>query len=113
MASDADYVDYISELMGGFAIPDYLKEYRKNRQYLFVGLRMNPRHGAHGAFRHHLRRRRACWLALIPKPNDKERRFCAKMNIHIIEADVDDLLTAAGSTHPVSEALSATQDIGG
>ena len=26
IASDADYVDYITELMGGFAIPDFLKE---------------------------------------------------------------------------------------
>ncbi|MES9846117.1 MAG: SIR2 family protein [Candidatus Sedimenticola sp. 6PFRAG5] len=113
VASDADYVDYISELMGGFAIPDYLKEYRKNRQYLFVGLRMNrdtERMVLSDII--YAAGEPAGW-ALIPKPNDKERRFCAKMNIHIIEADVDDLLTAAGSTHPVSEALSATQDIGG
>ena len=34
IASDADYVDYISELMGGFAIPSFLKEYRKGKQYL-------------------------------------------------------------------------------
>ena len=33
IASDADYVDYITELMGGFAIPDFLKEYRKGKQY--------------------------------------------------------------------------------
>ncbi|MES9875362.1 MAG: SIR2 family protein [Candidatus Sedimenticola sp. 6PFRAG7] len=113
VASDADYVDYISELMGGFAIPDYLKEYRKNRQYLFVGLRMNrdtERMVLSDII--YAAGEPAGW-ALIPKPNDKERRFCAKLNIHIIEADVDDLLTAAGSTHPVSEALSATQDIGG
>jgi hypothetical protein len=29
IASDADYVDYITELMGGFAIPDFLKARRK------------------------------------------------------------------------------------
>ena len=40
IASDADYVDYITELMGGFAIPGFLKEYRKGKQYLFCGLRM-------------------------------------------------------------------------
>ncbi|MFZ2171046.1 MAG: SIR2 family protein, partial [Methylococcaceae bacterium] len=38
IASDADYVDYITELMGGFAIPEFLKEYRKGKQYLFIGL---------------------------------------------------------------------------
>ena len=41
VASDADYVDYITELMGGFAIPDFLKEYRKGKQYLFIGLPLN------------------------------------------------------------------------
>jgi hypothetical protein len=41
IASDADYVDYITELMGGFAIPDFLKEYRKGKQYLFIGLPLN------------------------------------------------------------------------
>jgi hypothetical protein len=92
IASDADYVDYITELMGGFAIPGYLKKYRKEKQYLFLGLRMirdtermvlsdiiyaagNP----------------AGW-AMIPEPNDKERRFCKKMNIELLEADISDLL---------------------
>ena len=41
VASDADYVDYITELMGGFAIPGFIKEYRKGKQYLSLCLRMN------------------------------------------------------------------------
>ena len=41
VASDADYVDYITELMGGFAIPDFLKEYRKGKKYLLLGLPLN------------------------------------------------------------------------
>ena len=41
IASDADYVDYITELMGGFAIPSFIKEKRVGKQYLFMGLRMN------------------------------------------------------------------------
>jgi len=41
IASDADYVDYITELMGGFGLPAFLKEYRKNKQYVFIGLPMN------------------------------------------------------------------------
>jgi hypothetical protein len=92
IASDADYVDYITELMGGFAIPKFLKEYRKNRQYLFLGLRMNRDtermvlsdiiYGAGDP---------AGW-ALISEPNEKERRFCKKMNIEIIEADIQNLI---------------------
>ncbi|WP_404361332.1 SIR2 family protein [Methylotuvimicrobium sp. KM1] len=41
IASDADYVDYITELMGGFAIPNFLKEYRKGKKYLLIGLPLN------------------------------------------------------------------------
>ena len=40
IASDADYVDYLTELMGGFAIPAFLKAYRPGRQYAFLGLRL-------------------------------------------------------------------------
>ncbi len=92
IASDADYVDYITELMGGFAIPDFLKEYRKGKQYLFIGLPMTRDtermvlsdiiYAAGDP---------AAW-ALIPEPNAKERRFCKRMNIEIIEAGVDELL---------------------
>ncbi len=35
--SDADYVDWLTEAMGGFALPPILKTYRKAKKYLFVG----------------------------------------------------------------------------
>jgi hypothetical protein len=109
IASDADYVDYITELMGGFAIPGFLKEYRRDKQYLFLGLRMtrdtermvlsdiiyaadNP----------------AGW-ALIPEPNDKERRFCKKMNIEIIEADINDLLDEGNND--IAEEMISTETL--
>ena len=41
IASDADYVDYITELMGGFSIPPAVKELRQGKQYLLIGLRLN------------------------------------------------------------------------
>ena len=96
IASDADYVDYITELMGGFAIPDFLKRYRRDRQYLLLGMRL-------------LRDTERMVLAdmiyaagvpagyaLIEDPTDKERRFCEKQGIAIVEADAADLLAAAG-----------------
>lgn len=95
IASDADYVDYITELMGGFAIPDFLKHYRKEKQYLLLGMRLvrdtermilsdmiyaaGEPHG---------------WV-LLPEPTDKERKFCASKGLQIIEADWTDLLAAA------------------
>lgn len=41
IASDADYVDFITELMGGFSIPPEVKELRKGKQYLLIGMRLN------------------------------------------------------------------------
>ena len=96
IASDADYVDYLTELMGGFAIPAFLKTYRPGRQYAFLGLRLlrdtermllsDITYGS-GSPRG--------W-ALIPEPTAKERRFCAGKDIEIITADIPDLLAAAG-----------------
>jgi hypothetical protein len=92
IASDADYVDYITELMGGFAIPSFLKSARKGKQYLFMGLRMNrdtERMVLSDII--YAAGQPAGW-ALIAEPNDKERRFCKKMNIEIVEADIDTFL---------------------
>ncbi|MEN8726877.1 MAG: hypothetical protein ABF276_02830 [Sulfurovum sp.] len=35
--SDADYVDWLTEAMGGFAMPPTIKSYRKAKKYLFLG----------------------------------------------------------------------------
>ncbi|AUB84639.1 SIR2 family protein [Candidatus Thiodictyon syntrophicum] len=97
IASDADYVDYITELMGGFAIPSFLKTYRQGRRYAFLGLRflrdtdrmvMSDMIYAAAA--------PPGW-ALIPEPTQKEQRFCERLGIEIIAADIPDLLRAAGA----------------
>ncbi len=92
IASDADYVDYITELMGGFAIPPYLKARRRGLQYLVLGTRLNRdttrmllSEFMHGAALP------AGW-ALIPEPNDKERRFCARLGLELVLADVRELV---------------------
>ena len=94
IASDADYVDYITELMGGFAIPDFLKEYRKGKQYLFIGMPLNRDSErmvmsdiVYGAAE------RKGWV-LNKNPTDKEQRFCKKMGLEILNAGVEDLLDA-------------------
>lgn len=87
IASDADFVDYITELMGGFAIPPFLKKLRPGLKYLFLGLplnrdteRMVMSDIIYGAGE-------PTGWAFIPAPSDKERRFCARMGIRIIEAE--------------------------
>lgn len=94
IASDADYVDYITELMGGFAIPDFLKSYRKQKQYLFMGLRMTRDTERMVLSDMIYAAGEPAGWALIPEPTDKERRFCARQRIEIIEADIAELLAA-------------------
>ena len=92
IASDADYVDYITELMGGFAIPQYLKQHRQGKQYLFIGMslqrdteRMVLSEIIYGADK------KTGW-AFIEQPTDKERRFCSNRNIEIIEESWETLV---------------------
>lgn len=36
--SDADFVDWLTEAMGGYALPVQLKDFRKDKEYLFMGV---------------------------------------------------------------------------
>ncbi|MFO1417207.1 MAG: SIR2 family protein [Methylotetracoccus sp.] len=95
IASDADYVDYITELMGGFAVPSFLKEARKGKRYVLVGVplgrdteRMVLTDLIYGAAEP------KGWL-LDKDPSDKTRRFCARNGLEVVTASVSDLLAAA------------------
>jgi hypothetical protein len=95
IASDADYVDYITELMGGFAVPSFIKRMRGDKRYLFLGMRFNRDSERmvmsdiiYGAARP------AGWV-FIATPTDKEQRYLKKMGIEIINADCHEFLAAA------------------
>ncbi len=95
IASDADFVDYITELMGGFAIPSFVKRMRQNKRYLLLGLRLNRDTDRMVMSDIIFGADKPAGWALIPHPTDKEKRFLARQNIEIINADVSDLLAAA------------------
>jgi len=91
IASDADYVDYITELMGGFAIPDFLKEYRKGKKYLLLGLPLNRDSErmvmsdiVYGADEH------KGWF-FRENPTDKEKRFAERMGFTLIDTACQEL----------------------
>ena len=99
IACDADYVDYITELMGGFAVPAFVKQIRRGKRYLLLGLRLNRDTERmvlsdliYGAAEP------AGW-ALIENPTEKERRFCERLGIEIVEAGMEQLV---GNREPVS-----------
>ena len=107
IASDADFVDYVTELMGGFGIPAFVKRMRQGKRYLLLGLpltrdteRMVLSDIVYG-------RAQAGGWALMPNATDKEKRFLAKLGLELIQASASDLLAAANAPIPVPEALEA------
>lgn len=104
IASDADYVDYITELMGGFAIPDFLKAYRKNKRYLLLGMPLN-RDSERMVMRDIVydAAEPIGWV-LNNNPTAKEIRYCKKIGLEIIPASVADFLTEAGFTPRAQDA---------
>ncbi|MBA3022413.1 MAG: SIR2 family protein [Sideroxydans sp.] len=104
IASDADFVDYITELMGGFAIPSFIKRSRQNKRYVTLGLRLN-RDTDRMVFSDIIfgADKPAGW-ALIPHPTDKEKRYLDRLNIEIVNADVTDFLSAAQGVNTTLEA---------
>jgi len=95
IASDADYVDYITELMGGFGIPAFLKEYRKGKQYLLIGLPLNrdTERMVMADIIYDAAEPKG-WV-LNPAPSGKERRYCQRLGLEILDLGVEDLLAAA------------------
>jgi hypothetical protein len=93
IASDADYVDYITELMGGFAVPAFVKTLRRGKRYLLLGMRLNrdTERMVLSDLIHDAAGEPAGW-ALIAEANDKERRFCKRLGIAIIDCDATALV---------------------
>jgi len=93
IASDADYVDYITELMGGFAIPDFLKQYRKEKQYLLIGMPLNrdSERMVMSDIVYDAKADKKGWV-LNKNPTAKEIRFCKKLGLQIIDMDVEAFL---------------------
>ena len=95
IASDADFVDYVTELMGGFAIPSFVKRMRQGRQYLLLGLRLTRDTERMVMSEIVFGAGQPTGWALIPNATDKEKRFLARQGFEWVDADVADFLAAA------------------
>ncbi len=99
IASDADYVDYITELMGGYAIPSFIKTMRRGKRYLFLGMRLSRDTERMVLSDIIYDAATPAGWALIESATDKERRFLKKKNIELIDSDFWDLI---GEAHQAS-----------
>ena len=93
IASDADYVDYITELMGGFAVPPFVKTLRRQKRYLLLGLRLtrDTERMVLSDLIHSAAESPAGW-AMIADATPKERRFLERIGLELIDADWPSLL---------------------
>lgn len=101
IASDADYVDYITELMGGFGVPKFFKEYRKEKQYLLLGMSLNrDTERMVLADITYGRASEGGW-AVIPGATDKEKRFCKnKLGVEVIDMPLAEFMAEFGVEIP-------------
>ncbi len=101
IASDADYVDYITELMGGFGVPKFFKEYRKEKRYLLIGLSLNRDTERMVLHDISLDRAKESGWAIIPNATEKEKRFCkTKLNMEVIDMPLAEFMQAFGVEVP-------------
>lgn len=107
IASDADFVDYLTELMGGFGVPAFIKEHRRGLRYLFLGLRLTRDTERMVLADLCFGAASPTGWALIPDPTLKEQRFCAGKDILPIAADVPELLATAGQAPTASPVTGA------
>lgn len=107
VASDADYVDYITELMGGFAIPTFVKQRRQGKQYLVAGLRLTRDTQRMVLTDMIVDAAQPAGWVLIPEPTAKERRYCATQNLTVVEAGIPELLAAIDGFRNSAAAASA------
>jgi hypothetical protein len=80
--------------MGGFGVPKFFKEYRQEKKYLLLGLRLtrDTERMVLGDLIHG-HAKEAGW-AVIPGANDKEKRFCAKLGLQVIDMPLPEFMAA-------------------
>lgn len=93
--SDADFVDWLTEAMGGYAVPPFLKTYRHDKAYCFLGVdfardtfRMVTNEitlGLSGGY----------WIDDKKTMRKKEEKFLVSHHIDVLETDISAWLKSA------------------
>lgn len=91
--SDADYVDWLTEAMGGFAMPPVIKSYRKAKKYLFLGTsfdRDTDRMVANELTMY----LEGGYVITNKELSKKEKKFVEKHNLEVLEMSLEDFTKA-------------------
>ena len=90
--SDADFVDWLTEAMGGYALPPFLKTYKQDKSYLFLGVNFGR-----DTFRmvaHEITMGLKDGYVVMNKDEltKKEQKFITMHNLTLIEEETDQFL---------------------
>ncbi|MDA3946322.1 MAG: SIR2 family protein [Helicobacteraceae bacterium] len=91
--SDADYVDWLTEAMGGFAMPPVIKSYRKAKKYLFLGTsfdRDTDRMVANELTMY----LEGGYVITDKELGKKEKKFVEKHNLEVLEISLEEFTKA-------------------
>jgi hypothetical protein len=89
--SDADYVDWLTEAMGGFALPPVLKTYRKTKKYLFLGTSFDR--DTDRMIANELTMDLEGGYVITDKElGKKEKKFVEKHNLQVIDMSLEDFI---------------------
>ncbi len=91
--SDADYVDWLTEAMGGFAVPPTLKSYRKTKKYLFLGTYFDRDTDRMVANEITLDLEGG-YVITDKELGKKEQKFIDKHNLEVIDMSLSEFITA-------------------
>lgn len=92
--SDADFVDWLTEAMGGYALPPFLKEYKKDKSYLFLGVDFNRDTFRMVANEITLGLKDGYVVASKDEYTKKENKFISTHNLELIQKDTNEFLKA-------------------
>jgi len=90
--SDADFVDWLTEAMGGYAIPPFLKEYKKDKSYLYLGVDFDRDTYRMVANEITLGGDTGCVVSSKEEHTKKENKFLKTHNLELISKDTEEFL---------------------
>ncbi len=94
IVSDADFVDWLTEAMGGYALPPLLKVYKKEKSYLFLGMDFSRDTFRMVANEITLGLKDGYVVSDKATLTKKETKFINSHNLELIQEDTDSFLKA-------------------
>ena len=94
--SDADFVDWLTEAMGGYAIPPILKDLRRDKEYLFMGVDFSRDTFRMVANEVTLELKGGITLLDKEELTKKEEKFIRTHNLENIKMSIDEFIKSHG-----------------